>query len=134
MRTGISAGAVAGVVGVIVALTSTYLMLPAAVKATIGLDAGTVRWIISQGGLNIIWGAVFGWIFSRVYSLIPGAGATKGLCFSLMVWAFFIGLYPVSFYLLVYDPPLSTMAMGWGITGFLVRLFYGPVLGSLYKK
>lgn len=134
MKSGLSAGAVAGVVGAIVALTSTYLMLPAAVQATIGLNIGTMMWFVSQGGLNIIWGAVFGWIFSRVYSLIPGSGAMRGLYFSLMVWAFFIGLYPVSFYLLVYDPPLTLMAKGWGITGFLVRLFYGPVLGALYKK
>jgi len=134
MKSSAGAGAVAGVVGGIVALISTYLTLPAAVQATVGLNAGTVQWIISQGGLNIIWGAVFGWIFSRVYDLIPGRGATKGLYFSLMVWAFFIGLYPVTFFLLVYAPPLTTMAMGWGIVGFLVRLFYGPVLGALYKK
>jgi len=134
MKSGLFAGAVAGVVGAIVALTSTYLQLPAVVQATIGLNAGTMDWFVRQGGLNIIWGAVFGWIFSRVYSLIPGSGAMRGLYFSLMVWAFFIGLYPVSFYLLVYDPPLIPMAMGWGITGFLVRLFYGPVLGYLYKK
>jgi hypothetical protein len=134
MKSGIAAGAVAGVVGGIVALISTYMTLPAAVQATVGLNAGTMKWFASQGGLNIIWGAVFGWIFSRVYDLIPGKGATKGLYFSMMVWVFFIGLYPVSFYLLVYDPPLTQMAMGWGIVGFIVRLFYGPVLGVLYKK
>ena len=134
MKNAIVAGAVAGIVGGIVAIISTYMTLPAAVQATVGLNAGTMKWFVSQGGLNIIWGAVFGWIFSKVYGLIPGSGAMKGLYFSLMVWIFFIGLYPVSFYLLVYDPPLTTMAMGWGIVGFVVRLFYGPVLGTLYKK
>ena len=134
MKSAIVAGAIAGVVGGIVAIISTYVTLPAAVQATVGLNEGTMKWFVSQGGLNIIWGAVFGWIFSKVYDLIPGSGAMKGLYFSLMVWAFFIGLYPVSFFLLVYSPPLTTMAMGWGIVGLLVRLFYGPVLGTLYKK
>jgi hypothetical protein len=134
MKSAIVAGAIAGVVGGIVAIISTYMTLPAAVTATVGLNAGTMQWFVSQGGLNIVWGAIFGWIFSKVYDLIPGSGAMKGLYFSLMIWVFFIGLYPVSFFLLVYTPPLTTMAMGWGIVGLVVRLFYGPVLGALYKK
>ena len=134
MKSGVSAGAVAGIVGGIVAFIASYSMLPAAVQATVGLNTGTVQWFIAQVGLNIIWGALFGWIFSKVYDLIPGSGMTKGLVFSMMVWAFFIGLYPVSFFLLVYAPPLTHMAIGWGVVGFLARLFYGPVLGALYKK
>ncbi|WP_455369051.1 hypothetical protein, partial [[Eubacterium] cellulosolvens] len=96
--------------------------------------AAMTKWLTAQIGLNIIWGAVFGWIFSKVYELIPGKGVTKGLSFSMMVWLFFIGLYPISFFLLVYDPPLTLMAMGWGIVGFIVRIFYGLVIGALYKK
>lgn len=131
MKSGIGAGAVAGVVGGIVAVIAVWFLNP----AVGALDtAAMAKWLTTQIGLNIIWGAVFGWIFSKVYDLIPGSGVTKGLCFSMMVWVFFIGLYPLSFFLLVYDPPLTVMAMGWGIVGFLVRLFYGPVLGALYKK
>jgi hypothetical protein len=133
VKNSIVAGAIAGIVGGIVALIATYFTLPPEVQATVGLNAGTMQWFISQGGANVIWGAVFGWIFSKVYTLIPGKGATKGLYFSLMVWIF-IGLYPVTFYLFVYAPPLTAMATNWGVVGFLVRLFYGPVLGVLYKK
>ena len=93
-----------------------------------------MKWFATQGGLNIIWGAIYGWIFSKVHDLIPSSGAMKGSYYSLMVWLFFIGLYPVSFFLIVYDPPLTQITMGWGIVGFLVILFYGPVLGALYKK
>lgn len=132
MKTGIGAGAVAGIVGGIVAVVAVYAMYTAEIQASSQVDIA--KWLTSQIGLNIIWGAVFGWIFSKVYDLIPSKGVTKGLYFSMMVWAFFIGLYPLSFFLLNYDPPLTQMAVGWGVVGFLVRLFYGPVLGALYKK
>ena len=131
MKSGIGAGAIAGIVGGIVAVIAIAIMYPIVMTMD---QASMMKWLTSQIGLNIIWGAVFGWIFSKVYDLIPGSGVTKGLTFSLMVWAFFIGLYPLSFFLLNYNPPLVDMAIGWGVIGFCVRLFYGPVLGALYKK
>jgi hypothetical protein len=133
MKSGVVAGLIAGIVGGIVAVTATYFTLPPEVQATVGLNAGTMKWLISQGGLNVIWGAIFGMIFAKVYNLVPGKGVSKGLIFSLLVWVL-IGIYPVTFYLLVYDPPLTTMATGWAMVGFIIRIFYGLVLGALYKK
>jgi len=131
MKSGLSAGAVAGVVGGIVAVTAVWITNPTVHTSS---PAAMVQWLITQIGLNIVWGAVFGWIFSKVYTLVPGKNATKGLYFSLMVWLFFIGLYPVTFFVLLYGPTMYQLALGWGIVGFLVRLVYGPVLGALYKK
>jgi hypothetical protein len=56
MKSAIVAGAIAGVVGGIVAIISTYMTLPATVQATVGLNEGTMKWFVSQGGLNIVWG------------------------------------------------------------------------------
>jgi hypothetical protein len=134
LKSAIVAGAIAGLVGGIVGIILMYLTLPDAVQGTMGFNASTMRWFVTQGGLNIIWGAVYGWIFSKVYDLIPRSGAMKGLIYSVMIWLFFVGLYPLSFFLIVFDPPLTQFATGLGIVGFLVRVVYGPILGTLYKK
>lgn len=133
MKNGIVAGAIAGIVGGILAITLTYFTLPPEVQATVGLNAGTMKWFTSQGGLNVIWGAIFGWIFTKVYNLVPSKGISKGLIFSLLIWVL-INIYPTSFYMLVYDPPLTAMAFGWGVVGLFIRIVYGLVLGALYKK
>ena len=134
MKNAIVAGLIAGIVGAIVALTATYMTIPPEWQATVGFNASTMKWFATQGGLNIIWGGVFGWIYSKLYDVIPGTGVTKGLYFALgLIWVI-SGLFPVTFFLLVYDPPLTQMAFGWGITSFVVRIFFGSVLGYLYKK
>jgi hypothetical protein len=134
LKSAIAAGALAGLVGGIVGIILLYLTLPDAVQGTIGFNASTMRWVITQGGLNIIWGAIYGWLFSKVYDLVPKSGAMKGLIYSVLIWLLFVGLYPLSFFLIVFDPPLTQFATGLGIVGFLVRVVYGLILGTLYKK
>lgn len=134
MKSAIVAGALAGLVGGIVGIILMYLALPSAVQGTMGFNASTMRWFITQGGLNVMWGAVYGWLFSKVYDLVPKSGAMKGLIYSVLIWLLFVGLYPLSFFLIVFDPPLTQFATGLGIVGFFVRVVYGLLLGSLYKK
>jgi len=131
MKSSVGAGAVAGVVGGIVAVTVVWIINP--MVRTLG-PAEIAQWLISQIGLNIVWGAVFGGIYSKVYDVVPSKGVTKGLCYSLLIWLCFIGLYPITFFVLLYWPSMNQFALGWGVVGFFVRLFYGPVLGYLYKK
>jgi hypothetical protein len=59
---------------------------------------------------------------------------TKGLYFALTVWLLFVGVYPLTILLVMYAPPLTQVAFGWGVGGFFERLVYGLVLGALYKK
>jgi hypothetical protein len=131
MKSSLSAGAVAGLVGGIVAVTVVWIINP----MVHSLDAaGVAQWLVEQIGLNIVWGAVFGGIYSKVYDAVPSKGVTKGLYYSLLIWLCFIGLYPITFFVILYWPTMNQFAYGWGVVGFFVRVFYGPVLGALYKK
>jgi len=131
MKSGLSAGAVAGIVAGIVGVTVIWITIPA-VRTRPPMDMA--RWLTVQIGLNILWGVVWGWVFSKVYALVPAKSVTKGLCFALLIWLLFVGVYPLTILLVMYTPPLTQVAFGWGVGGFFERLTFGLVLGALYKK
>lgn len=134
MKSGLSAGFIAGIVAGIVGVIAVWIINPS-VRT---LDSmAMMRWLAVQIGLNIFWGAVWGWAFSKAYELVPYKSVTKGLCFALMIWLLFVGIYPPSILVMLYSvpfPPATQIAIGWVVVGFLERLAFGPVLGALYKK
>jgi hypothetical protein len=91
-------------------------------------------WIFQSGGhifVNLVWGAIFGMIFAKVYNIIPGRKISKGLCYSFMIFLFSTFLASVYW-----------IAWGWTMVGLYsifvgicsTWLAYGIVLGYLYRK
>jgi hypothetical protein len=83
--------------------------------------------------LSIVFGAIFGALYSRFHDPIPGKGISKGIYFGLMIW-------------LVKDiaagafVPLLSRRLDWTVSialifvGFFEWIVYGSLLGALYKK
>jgi len=129
MKSGVVAGAGAGVVGGIVGL----------VFGVIGSQMGLYRlsplpitYLVSTAMvLIVIFGAIFGAIYVKFYDAIPGKGVSKGLYFGLMIWLInsiapgaHLGIHSMEF----------NIAIRLVFVYFFVWISYGPVLGVLYKK
>ena len=132
MKSGVTTGAIAGIVAGIVGIILVSIFVSAGLAA-IG-EQSIIRWFTVQIGFNLIWGVIFGVIYSKAYDVIPRDGVMKGLCFGLLIWLIH-SIYPAAFFVTVATPPMVAWATSWVIGGFVVRgLAYGSVLGVLYKK
>ena len=85
---------------------------------------------INEIVLSVLYGIMLGITYSKVYSLIPGKGVLKALCYSLAMFV-------------LYSVLLSTFALAYGyIEGTISTLFsdiflfiaYGLVLGFFYES
>ncbi|WP_455369982.1 hypothetical protein [[Eubacterium] cellulosolvens] len=122
---GLIAGCVGGIVGLIFGLIGSMIGLYE--LASIPITNILVSFMI----FSIIFGGVWGLIYSRFYDSIPRVGITKGLFFGLMLWmlkdlmtgsyiAFSLGNIPIAI----------TIIFG----GFFLQAVYGLTIGILYKK
>jgi hypothetical protein len=129
MKNGTVAGAVAGVIAGIVALLFLYMMTIMGIAQTIpGLTWG--QWGTSQVGINIIIGAVAGYLYARFYDLIWGKGISKGIIWNMVIFFFadiVAGLWLGAML-------MAPLAIAWVINAFIARLTNGIVLGAIYKK
>ncbi|MCW4032115.1 MAG: hypothetical protein NWF08_01835 [Candidatus Bathyarchaeota archaeon] len=129
LKGGIQPGAIAGAIGGIVYF---ICMIPIDrwVWGTIALE---LSFLVAQMGSHILynmaWGAVFGAIFARVYNIVPGKGAMKGLYYALVV--FLITSFHISTYNAAYALYTMAIASSFGIFRAITE---GLVLGYLYKK
>ena len=134
---GVIPGAIAGFLGGIAASIVNF------VSFIIGLFGPQVMpgapgklimdfWISQTGGhleLNLVWGAVFGVIFTQVYNLVPKEGIRKGLYYSLII--FLLGTFHTELYWLVWG---YASLFVWGVpVGFFQAIVFGIVLGYFYK-
>lgn len=141
MRGGILPGAIAGLAGgfatSVVAIASTLGLI----KYPEGFVPFTLFWLSESQALillHMIWGAVFGAIFTRVYSLVPGEKVKKGLCYALIV--FMITDVLIWTYVWPWAVSHSALSTANYVTWSLLVLdgaqaiVFGLVLGALYKK
>jgi hypothetical protein len=131
MKNGISAGAIAGIIaGIVGVLWSTASVMIGFSQA----DPSTPSyWWINQIIFNLIWGAIFGFMYQRFYDSVPGKGLAKGVCYAGLLWL--VHAVYVSSFLLAIVPVLSGFAIVWLVGGFIVRVIgYGIPIGFLYKK
>ena len=85
--------------------------------------------------IHILFGALFGLIYSKLYDWIPGRGVFKGLIYAFLIYLI-SNIRPVILFI-AHDFSFWTampFAEGLSFVGFFVFLFYGIVLGILYKK
>jgi len=123
---GIYAGAIAGVVGGIVGVILGYIAsimrlfpIPDYVTATVGMIV-----------LTVIFGAIFGRLYSKFRDPIPGSGPMKGINFGLMIWL--IKDIAAGAYLAVTMLRVAE-AIALIFTGFFMWIAYGYVLERLRK-
>jgi len=134
MKSGFSAGIIAGFVGGVVAfiliiignITGIWVPFEGALNDVVFLTNQAVTHI----GLNTIWGTIFGLIYSRFYDLIPGKGIWKGLYFGLLLFLI-INISQAS-YLAAFGS--FFWVIGNFYVAFPIRIIYGFVLGALYEK
>jgi hypothetical protein len=136
-------GAIAGFMG---GLAASVFAVIGHVTGQWGIEVGgqlisTIDFWMSQAGahifINMSWNIVFAMIFVKVYNLIPGKGAIKGLYFGLIMYfiiTFAITVWGVAW--LVYGNYWSSAihAMVSTLTTALAQfIVFSLVLGYLYK-
>jgi hypothetical protein len=125
MKNSIVAGAVAGLVGSIVAIIFGVILCFVGWCPMPTSQSSVVMIIIS-----IIFGAIFGRIYEMVQRSIPGKGSMKGLNFGLLIWL--ICDIAAGAYVGLVINEVST-AIGLISFGFFTWIVYGYILGTLYK-
>jgi len=137
MKSGIFAGAIAGIVTGIVSFALGPMLAQIGIIEPLG---GTweiwdtsfyVTFALAFISLALIWGTIFGLIYSRYYDSTPGKGILKGLFFGLMIWL--IKDVAAGSYVALMWVEISISA-ALIINGFFMWIAYGLVLGYLYKK
>jgi len=142
MKSGFFPGAIAGILG----------GLTASISAVLGSAFGiwrfphypekiTIDLILGQAGAhifyNMIWGIIFGLLFTRVYMFIPDKRMKKGFYYGLVLYlittlqlsAYWLGwILNSSAYSLIINTVVPV-----GVTGFFALIPYGIALGFLYK-
>ncbi|WP_455277970.1 hypothetical protein [[Eubacterium] cellulosolvens] len=137
MKSGIFAGTIAGVVMGIVAsivgyfLTGLRLIEPAGGFEIWNDPSMQILLVLAEISLGLIWGSIFGAIYSYTHNIIPGKGIIKGLYFGLIIWL--IKDVAAGSYTALILTQIQT-ALLLIIYGFIMWIVYGPLLGYLYKK
>jgi len=132
LKIGIVAGLIAGLITGIVAF----------IQALIEFNLGIPYWALppppetpiikiatTEIAINLIWGIIFGIIYSKAYDVIPGKGIRKGLVIGLF--------YYLVHWIRVTIFNLPYLEFGYAILnvtmGFTPLVVYGLVLGFLYE-
>ena len=132
MKSGLMAGAIAGVVAGIASVIMVFQFSSVGLITPGAFNPPMEQWVSAQFLLNVFWGAIFGWVFVKVYDLVPSTGILKALYFSLIMWIF-VNIYIYTFFVFSMAYPIQVL-VGLGLVGLIVRIIYGLVLGVLYKK
>ena len=138
MKSGLLPGAIAGIAQGLTASIANLISYITRLFGPQAMPGAPEKFIldfwISQSGshivLNIVWGIVFGLMFPKVYSLVPGKGITKGLCYSFVI--FLTSSFLTATYWIAWGA-LST-AVWQDFIAFFAFLAFGLVLGALYRK
>lgn len=129
MKNAVAAEGVAGVVGAVVGVITAFVTRSIGPSAPFPIPMMYgVAFMIVPG--IIIFGAVFGAIYSRFHDLIPGKGISKGLYFGLMIW-FIKDIGAGAYTALTMEQAAS--GIGLIVVGFFMWIAYGQVLPALNR-
>jgi len=146
LKGGILPGAISGICGGIVA---SIVMVLGSVLEIWKIVSGEYMhptnlleiWIDIAGThmfMNMIWGIVFGIIYTKAYNIVPKKGIWKGLIYGMIVFS--ITTLQVTSYFIVWGLNtsdwlmLSNIILNHDIVGFFQAIAFGLVLGLLYRK
>jgi hypothetical protein len=130
MKNGIVAGVIAGLIAGIVGVLYSF--------ANLGLTLAALNdpWWLMQIGVNIVWGAIFGFMYQMFHDSIPGKGVAKGVAFAFLLWLVH-AIYPLTFIMIFWPqvPEVTAYGTTMAVGGFIVRVIaYGISIGYLFKK
>ncbi|WP_455277973.1 hypothetical protein [[Eubacterium] cellulosolvens] len=137
MKSGIFAGAIAGVIMGIGSTILAYILgiLLQFIEPIGGLEiwdpSMQILLALAEISLGLIWGSIFGAIYSYTHNIIPGKGIIKGLYFGLII--LLIKDIAAGSYVALMLMQIQT-AINLIIYGFFMWIIYGLILGYLYKK
>ena len=128
------AGAIAGGIGGVAVFLSVFIFIPLGLVEAVGefewspsLYAALVFSIVTH---DVFWGIVLGFLYSKVYSLVPGEGIMKGLTFAMVIYL--IANIRTAHLIGSFGQMLWPKIFVWG--GIVFFIAYGLVLGYLYRK
>jgi hypothetical protein len=128
MKSGAGAGGVAGFIAAIVSIIIGFAGYYAGMWPESIL--GQTGYIVTMLILDTFWGIVLGFIFEKVYNLVPRSGVMKGFVYAMVIW--FIANIQMGTFNLVTTPLMPIIVLI--AYGFVVKAVFGVVLGVLYKK
>jgi len=137
IRSGIHPGAIAGLLGGIIAFITMVIGIAIGFWPS-RIPDPDIGFFLSQLGthafFNMIWGVFFGMFFVMFYDRIPDKDIKKGIVFSLTI--FFITTFRGNIHQIAYadTPKLLLYSYEWITMGFFMFLTVGLVLGLLYRK
>ena len=107
-----------------------------------GQFISTIEFWWSQAGthilVNMIWGTIFGALFTKIHDIVPGEKIVKGLNYGLILFlitSFYMGTFLFCWAINHNNLVLvQQMAGGTWITGGANAIVFGLVLGLLYRK
>jgi len=131
---GMIAGAIAGGIGGVAVFLSVFIFTPLGLVEAVGefewtpsLYAALVFNIVTH---DIFWGIVLGFLYSKVYNLVPGEGIMKGLTYAMVIYL--IANIRTAHIIGGFGQMLWPKVFVWyGLSYFIA---FGLVLGYLYKK
>jgi len=136
MKRGIFTGAIAGIVmGISVVPISIISAFIGTIEPVVSEQIWTTSMYLlvalAHISLGLIWGSIFGLIYSRYYDSTPGKGVLKGLYFGLIIWLI-KDVASGSYSILILQQAQTAKFLIY--YGFFMWIIYGLVLGYLYKK
>ena len=135
MKVGFTAGIVAGFVTAILTPIINFIFVVIGIVRPLGgreiWDPNMMLlWPFVIFGLIVIWGTVFGVIYSKAYNIIPGKNLMKGLIYGLVI--FLISNIRVTSFQIAFWQAIEWLRT-FNSIGFFSLIIYGLVLGYLYK-
>jgi hypothetical protein len=136
MKSGFKAGALAGFISWVVALSISLILYYMRILVPAYYTPPPTQTIPVSFILLVFWGALWGFIYSNIYNAIPGKGILKGLYFGLVIW-FLVEVNVIISVVFVEGlliGGLTKTVLASLSVGFIIRFVYGIALGALYKK
>jgi hypothetical protein len=145
---GASVGVIAGIVAVIFIMVYEYFVGWSFIPPSIQDISVIILRFGAHAFPHLIWGAIFGAIFARVYDIIPGKGIMKGLVYSytiLLISTLHQGAIFLA-YAAIQPPEILIQPWGelkpfliilgtmWIFVDIFVYAAYGTLIGIFYKK
>jgi hypothetical protein len=133
VSSGIYLGAIAGLIGGMAASLSRVAGVAIGLFPMVEIPTVSNIFVILIGAHlipNLIWGIILGAIYTKVYNVIPGMGLIKGIFYGLIF--FLVASFRTSVYHLMWG--LSSDAWAWCYIGFFQALYFGILIGILYRK
>ncbi|MCW4032908.1 MAG: hypothetical protein NWF08_05905 [Candidatus Bathyarchaeota archaeon] len=130
---GIYLGAIAGLIGGVAAFLSRVgITITGLYPLPVELDPSSLFNVLAGYHiiLNTIWAIVLGAIYTKVYNLVPGTGLIKGVFYGLIF--FLVASFRMIPYFTLWGDLVN--GLGWGYVGFFNALYFGILIGILYRK